>query len=71
MLGKSWVSLQAGVLAGWKGGEKPGSCAGCLLRRRAVRAAVQEQPVPPDLRRVPGNGRPLRGILPDLPQHAR
>lgn len=40
-----------------------------LIRRRLVRTDVQEQSLQTDLRGLPGNGRPLRRLLPDLPQH--
>lgn len=53
------------------GGQSEFHARAVFARRRAVRAAVQEQSVQTDLCGVPGNGRPFRGLLLDLPQHAR
>lgn len=39
-------------------------------RRRTVWAAVQEQSLQTDLGGLPGDGGPLCGLLPDLPQHS-
>lgn len=39
------------------------------FRRRTVWLAVQEQSLQTDLGGLPGDGGPLRGLLPDLPQH--
>lgn len=57
------------VRVGW--GQSEFHARAVFARRRAVRAAVQEQSVQTDLCGVPGNGRPFRGLLLDLPQHAR
>lgn len=62
-----WVQIIGGGV--WGGSSE--FTTGCSARRRTLRAAVQEQPLQTDLCGVPGDGRPFRGLLPDLPQHAR
>uniref|UniRef100_A0A674MMA9 UNC93-like protein MFSD11 n=1 Tax=Takifugu rubripes TaxID=31033 RepID=A0A674MMA9_TAKRU len=63
-----WVQIIGG---GGGGGGHLSSPTGCSARRGTLRAAVQEQSLQTDLCGVPGDGRPFRGLLPDLPQHAR